>query len=124
MQAVNDFISVEKNYRGTKFILREVDVATYDDCLKKATVKKADPISGEDVDDVDENLFLRLLLSESLQEPKLSDFRTLGTRLMRQLERDVRALHFEAEVETQIEAKEKKAKKDEIPDDEPGNVAA
>lgn len=87
-------VSLTRTYRGTTFELVEVDTATYDRCLKKATNKVEDPMTGQDREEVDENLALRLLLRESLVKPSISDWNTVGTRLMRQLERDVRELHF------------------------------
>lgn len=81
-------------YREVEFELVEVDTETYDRCLKKATNTVQDPITGQDREEVDENLALRLLLRESLVKPKITDWKTVGTRLMRQLERDVRELHF------------------------------
>lgn len=112
---VNEFARVERTYRGTKFVFQEADVATYDKCLKKATSTREDPVTGQDVEDVDENLLLRLLMKECLVEPKTVDFTALGIRLMRQLERDVRGLHFDIEPTTDGGAK--KAKKDADEDD-------
>lgn len=85
---------LERVYRGTKFVFVEVDTETYDDCLKKATNQVMNPITGRDEDETDENLTLRLLLRASVVQPKITDWTSLGTRLMRQLERDVRELHF------------------------------
>jgi hypothetical protein len=109
LSGINEFERIERNYRGTTFILQEADVATYDKCLKKATKQVEDPVTGQDTEEVDENLLLRLLLRECMIEPKVSDFTSIGVRLMRQLERDVRDLHFNIEPAT----KSQKSKKDE-----------
>ena len=105
---------ITREYRGTTFELVEVDTETYDRCLKKATNTVPDPMTGQDRDEVDENLALRLLLRESLVKPKITDWKTVGTRLMRQLERDVRELHFGEE--PQVE------KDDDEGDDDSPNV--
>lgn len=84
---------IERTYRGTKFVLEEADTATYDDCVQNATTTTANLITGEDEEKIDENLVLRLLLRKCLLQPKL-DFTKVGARLMRQLERDIRELHF------------------------------
>jgi hypothetical protein len=86
----------ERTYRGTKFVFVEVDVETYDACVKSATRQVENPITGRDDDVVDENLALRLLMRKSIIQPKITDW-NLGTRLIRQLERDVRDLHFGVE---------------------------
>jgi len=117
MSSVNEFTRVEKVYRGTTFVMEEADVATYDKCLKKATKQVQDPVTGQDTDDVDENLLLRLLLRECMIEPKITDLTTLGVRLMRQLERDIRDLHFSVEPTTKPE-KGDKSKKDDTPEDD------
>jgi hypothetical protein len=101
-------------YRDTEFEFIEVDTDTYDECLKKATNTVEDPITGRDTEEVDENLALRLLLRKSLIKPKITDW-NLGTRLMRQLERDVRELHFGTE--PQDKDKQKKQVENEDGDD-------
>jgi len=94
-------------YRGTTFELVEVDVETYDRCLKKATNTVEDPMTGQDREEVDENLALRFLLQESLKRPTITEWKTVPTRLMRQLERDVRELHFGAEPKAKKDDDEK-----------------
>lgn len=113
MSGVNDFATVTRTYRGTTFVFEEADVATYDKCLKKATTVETDPVTGQDVDRVDENMVLRLLMRECIREPKITDFSGIGVRLMRQLERDVRDLHFSAEPTTKKSAKSKDGAEDE-----------
>lgn len=85
---------MERVYRGTKFVFVEVDTETYDSCLKKATNQVLNPVTGRDEEETDENLALRLMMRECITQPKITDWNALGTRLMRQLERDVRELHF------------------------------
>lgn len=112
--SVSEFSTLTRVYRGTTFVFEEADVATYDKCLKKATKTTTDVITGEDKDEVDENMLLRLLMRETLREPKIADFSGIGVRLMRQLERDVRDLHFNVEPATSKD----KTKKGDEPSDE------
>lgn len=119
--SVNDFTTVTKVYRGTTFVFEEADVATYDKCLKKATQTTTDPITGEDREEVNENMMLRLLLRECLREPKISDFSGIGIRLMRQLERDIRDLHFNAEPTTKSKGKKDEETVAEEDDDSPND---
>ena len=120
--SVNEFATIERVYRGTKFVFEEADVATYDKCLKKATNTVPDPITGQDTESVDENLLLRLLMRECLREPKGMDFQTIGLRLMRQLERDVRGLHFDVEPTDKVEPDKpgRRAKKAPEPEEDDG----
>ena len=118
---VNEFARTEHTYRKTKFVFEEADVATYDKCLKKATSTKEDPVTGQDVEETDENLLLRLLMRECIREPKGLDFTTIGIRLMRQLERDIRALHFDVEPMTGAARGKKKDDEEEGDDDSPNS---
>lgn len=88
---------MERTYRGQKFLLVECDTDTYDDCLKKGTDIVQNTMTGEDEERVDENRVLRLLMMKSIQSPKIESIGSLGARLTRQLERDVRELHFGVE---------------------------
>ena len=103
---------LERVYRGTKFVFVEVDTETYDECIKSATNTVLNPVTGRDEDETDENLALRLLMRKSCVQPKISDWSSLGTRLMRQLERDVRELHFGLEPNEQKPG-------DKVDDEEP-----
>ena len=110
---------LERTYRGTKFVIVEADTATYDECITKATNKVLNPMTGREDDETDENLALRLLMRETITQPKITDWPALGTRLTRQLERDVRELHFG--VEPSEDDKRKKALEAKAEDDEAPN---
>ena len=103
---------VERTYRGQKFVIRECDTDTYDKCLKQGTDTVNNPMTGEDEERTDETRVLRLLLLKSIVSPKIDSVGQLGTRLTRQLERDVRDLHFGVEPLD-------KSKADEEDDDTP-----
>jgi hypothetical protein len=111
--------TLTRMYRGAKFVFEEVPVGEYDECVEQATSKVFNAITGGDEDRVDENLVLRLLIRKSLKQPKISDSQVLGTRLMRQLERDVREVHFGLEPD----AAKKDDKKDDEDDESPNVVA-
>jgi len=89
-----DYAEVEFDYRGTTFRLVEVDTATYDDCLEKSTSE--DYETGVRLENIDEQMLIRLLLVRALVEPKwtATDISKAGVRLTKQLERDVRTLHL------------------------------
>jgi len=112
---------LERTYRGTKFVLEEVDTDTYDEIIKKATSQVENPITGRDEDETDENLALRLLMRECVKQPKITDWQGLGTRLTRQLERDVKELHFGLEPTDKKDDKRKKAFADAGEDDDSPN---
>jgi hypothetical protein len=105
-------------YRGTEYLLREVDTDTFDECVKKATSTTFRDDGSED-ELIDQKILVRLLLERSLVKPKmsLSDFGKQGMRLISQLERDVRELHFGVEPE-------EAAKASAAEDDDEGNVVA
>jgi hypothetical protein len=88
--------TLDRVYRGQKFHFVEVDIDEYDEIIRKATNKVESPITGRDEDVTDEALAVRMLLRKSLVSPVIKDW-NLGTRLIRQLERDVRELHFGTE---------------------------
>jgi hypothetical protein len=108
---------MERTYRGQKFVMVEVDTETYDDCLKKGTDTVQNVMTGEDEERIDENRVLRLLMMKCIQSPKINSIGELGARLTRQLERDVRELHFGLEPMTGTDSK----KQDDAEDDDSPN---
>ena len=73
--------------KGKTFKLRELNAEQYDECMKSAT--------GAD-DDIDMVVLLRLMLLQSLQEPKLAsdELGKLPYSVIRQLTTAVNRLHF------------------------------
>lgn len=97
--------------RGIHFHLRELSMADYDDIVEKNTSTKRDPITGADEEIIDEQAFTRMLLRAAMVQPELSPegIISLGTRLVRMLERRVRNLHMGEEavkVENEVKAAE------------------
>lgn len=115
-----ELAEVTREYRGQEFVIREVDTETYDKCLEQGTDTVQNPMTGEDEERVDENRVLRLLMMKSIVQPNIKSVGQLGARLTRQLERDVRDLHFGLEP---IEASNKRKKDDDEDDDTPNAVS-
>lgn len=108
---------VENEYRGTKFVLEELDAATYDKLLKLSTTTVENKITGEDEERIDESQLQRLMLDSALIQPKGIKLTQLGTRLLRQLERDCRDLHFGFEPDTSTKPKASGEEDDESPNE-------
>lgn len=114
------FGRIENVYRDTLFVLEEVDAETYDDIVDKAKIEYEDPVTGETQDRIDEQTVIKLLLKESLVEPEGFNLKKCGQRLKRQLERDVRELHFGVEPKTGSAA----GKRADEDDDDPNQAGA
>jgi hypothetical protein len=104
-ELTNDFNTATKTYRGVRYVLKELPITEYDELLKLATVVKT--VDGEEQEVVDDATLVKLLTQKSIVEPRI--LRPLGTRLWRQLERDVQVLHFGVEPdETDAKDEDKK----------------
>lgn len=86
----DDFEERRFRMRGVEYHIRELSIQEYDRLVTNATATKVNG-AGEEVEDVDENLLLRLMVEKSLVSPKVVPE---STRLVRALEREVRDLHF------------------------------
>ena len=91
-------LTEDREYRGRKYTFRELEMSEYDALVEQATSTNYDA-EGNETEVTDQSMLQRLMLQKSLVEPKLalSDISSLGTRLGRQLERDVQYLHFAVE---------------------------
>lgn len=71
-------------------------MADYDDLVEKHTTRKRNPLTDLEEETIDEQAFTRDLLRASMVQPALSPegLVSLGTRLVRMLERRVRNLHM------------------------------
>lgn len=83
----NEFVERELNLRGVNYRIRELSAQQYDDCVRMAT--KAD-------DEIDMVALLKLMVTKSLVEPKLTsdDLAALPYRVSRELGSAVNRLHF------------------------------
>ena len=95
---VPEFTMEKATIRGTKYVLKELDAQTYEDCIKKST--------GDD-GMVDQSLMIRLMLDKALVEPDM-DVKEIFRKpysVVRKLEQIVNDIHF-ADVTTEEEEEE------------------
>lgn len=95
----NDLVEIRRRYRGVTYVLRELPMDQYDKTVRAATAE----VDG--VEKFDGVAHTKILLSKCLVEPKLSpdELYSKGTRLVRQLQRDLQEIHFDDEPEEDLE---------------------
>lgn len=84
--------------RGVRFHLRELSIGRYDELVVQCTSQVSDALGGT-VDKLDDDLFSKLLTKECVVTPQVTPARLAvwGTRMARQLQRRVNAMHFDSE---------------------------
>lgn len=99
----NELVELKRRYRGVTYVLRELPMDKYDATVRQATTEIDD--NGVKVEKFDGVAHTKLLLAKCLVEPKLSpeELYGRGTRLVRQLQRDLQTIHFDDEPEEEIE---------------------
>lgn len=100
------FLEEEVVVRGTTFKLRELSIGDYDELVKKATSKVQNPITGEEVETIDNSLLLKLMVLKCSFDPKLTPESLAGLpmRVVLKLNQTVNRMHYGDEP-----AEEKKA---------------
>jgi hypothetical protein len=100
------FLEEEVIVRGTTFKLRELSIGDYDELVKKATSKVQNPLSGEEVETIDNSLLLKLMVLKCSFDPKLTPESLAGLpmRVVLKLNQTVNRMHYGDEP-----AEEKKA---------------
>ena len=100
------FLEEEVIVRGTTFKLRELSIGDYDELVKKATSKVQNPLSGEEVETIDNSLLLKLMVLKCSFDPKLTPENLAGLpmRVVLKLNQTVNRMHYGDEP-----AEEKKA---------------
>lgn len=95
-----NFLEKDVVIRGTTFRLRELSAGEYDELQRKATVKTTN-VLGEETEQQDDRMLLRLMLMKSVVEPRLTQegLTNLPARVLFSLNRAVNELHFGAEPE-------------------------
>jgi len=80
-----------------KFTLRSLSISDYDDCLKKATTTRPDPVTGEDRDFTDNQALLRFMVMKCVVSPKMTPdvLGNLPTPIAFTLNRLVNEMHFD-----------------------------
>ena len=95
------FLEEEVNARGTTYKFRELSIGEYDDLVKKATRTIPNPMTGEDVETVDNTLLLKLMVIKCSIEPKLTPeaLANLPMRVVLKLNQTVNRMHYGDEPE-------------------------
>lgn len=96
-----DFLEEEVNIRGTVYRLRELSIGEYDDLVTKATKKTTNPITGEDVESIDNAVLLKMMVLKCSIDPKLSaeTLSGLPMRVVLKLNQTVNRMHYGDEPE-------------------------
>ena len=97
-------VEVILHIREKKYRLRELTIGEYDDLVKKATTKKEGPL-GNEIEDLDNVLLLRLMVLKCCVEPKLTPelLSSLPMRMVGKLNQTVNSMHYGDEPETEKE---------------------
>lgn len=97
-----DFLEESVVIRGATFRLRELSIGDYDELVKKATTKKANTITGEDEETIDNSLLLKLMVLKCAVDPRLSaeSLAGLPMRAVLKLNQTVNRMHYGDEPES------------------------
>jgi len=101
-----DFLEEEVTVRGMTFRLRELSIGDYDELVKKATTKVANPLTGQDDESIDNSLLLKFMVLRCSVEPKLTPelLSNLPMRVVLKLNQTVNKMHYGDEPETEKKA--------------------
>jgi len=101
-----NFLEEEVTVRGVTYHLRELSIGDYDELVKKATSKVQNPLTGEEVETIDNSLLLKLMVLRCSFDPKLTPESLAGLpmRVVLKLNQTVNRMHYGDEP-----AEEKKA---------------
>jgi hypothetical protein len=101
-----DFLEEEVTVRGMTFRLRELSIGDYDELVKKATTKVANPLTGQDDESIDNSLLLKFMVLRCSVEPKLTPetLANLPMRVVLKLNQTVNRMHYGDEPETEKKA--------------------
>jgi hypothetical protein len=101
-----DFLEEEVTVRGVTYRLRELSIGDYDELVKKATSKVANPLTGQDDEAIDNALLLKLMVLRCSVDPKLTpeSLSTLPMRVVLKLNQTVNRMHYGDEPETEKKA--------------------
>jgi len=101
-----DFLEEEITVRGMTFRLRELSIGDYDELVKKATTKVANPLTGQDDESIDNSLLLKFMVLRCSVDPKLTPESLAGLpmRVVLKLNQTVNKMHYGDEPETEKKA--------------------
>ena len=100
-----DFLEEEINIRGIPYRLRELSIGDYDELVKKATTKVANPLTGQEDETIDNSLLLKFMVLRCSVEPKLTPetLANLPMRVVLKLNQTVNRMHYGDEPEKKAE---------------------
>lgn len=89
--------------RGTTYRFRELSIGDYEDLIKKATTTKANPLTGEEDEVIDNALLLKMMVLRCSVSPKLTaeSLANLPMRVVLKLNQTVNKMHYGEEPESQ-----------------------
>jgi|ERR1035437_1399953 hypothetical protein len=96
-----DFLEEEVNIRGVIYHLRELSIGEYDELVTKATKKITNPITGEDVETIDNAVLLKMMVLRCSFDPKINAEMLSGfpMRVVLKLNQTVNRMHYGDEPE-------------------------
>ena len=109
-----DFSEETVVIRGVSYRLRELSIGDYEDLVKKATTNKTNPLTGEDDEQIDNALLLKLMVIRCSVAPKLTAeaLSNLPMRVVLKLNQTVNKMHYGDEPESKL-AEEEEASEEE-----------
>lgn len=109
-----DFSEETVVIRGVSYRLRELSIGDYEDLVKKATTTKSNPMTGEEDEQVDNALLLKLMVIRCSVAPKLTAeaLSNLPMRVVLKLNQTVNRMHYGDEPES------KPAEEEEVSEEE------
>jgi len=97
-----DFLEEEVTIRGITYHLRELSIGEYDDLVTKATKKIVNPITGEDVETIDNSVLLKMMVLKCSFDPKITAeaLASFPMRVVLKLNTTVNKMHYGDEPES------------------------
>jgi hypothetical protein len=98
-----DFLEESVTVRGATFRLRELSIGEYDELVRKSTTKVQNPVTGEEVETIDNALLLKLMVLKCSVDPKLTAETLAGLpmRVVLKLNQTVNRMHYGDEPESE-----------------------
>ena len=103
-----DFTEEVVKIRDQEYRLRELSIGEYDDLVKKSTTERTNPMTGEEEEQTDNQLLLKLMVLKCVVEPKLTAERlgTMPMRVVLKLNQTVNRMHYGDEPSESVKADE------------------
>ena len=100
-----EFLEEEVNIRGIPYRLRELSIGDYDELVKKATTKIANPLTGQEDESIDNSVLLKMMVLKCAVDPKLTpeSLANLPMRVVLKLNLTVNKMHYGDEPEKKPE---------------------